>query len=370
VTVSVEGPALEIKSINAYDEIVAKTQQQHRLFAAHWELTYRCNVRCSHCYLDVLPAQANVPDELTTAECLSLVDALAALGALNLTFSGGEVFTRRDFFEIAEYARTKRFLLRIFTNGIAITPELADRIATLHPYAVEISLYGASAETHEQVTRYARSFELTTQALRLLRERGVRTVIKTVLMRHNVHELNALKALAEELGAQFRFDITITPKDSGMRAPLEHRLSYDDLVWLFRETFAPVSWSERTVRLDQPTCGIASNALLIDPVGNIFPCVQVRIPIGNVRARSLQDMWQASPVWKELAHLHLNQLPVCRTCELRTLCVRCHGLAQLEDGDLRGPASSNCFSALARRQVLVEKGVLPTDYPVPEHLRA
>jgi radical SAM protein with 4Fe4S-binding SPASM domain len=116
----------------------------------------------------------------------------------------------------------------------------------------------------------------------------------------------------------------------------------------------PALWAGRVVSPDQHTCGMASSALVIDPYGDVFPCVQTRIVAGNVREQSLQTIWQSETLCN-LARLTLNELPVCRTCELRNLCVRCHGLAQVEDGDLRGPASVNCREALARRQVLIEK---------------
>jgi len=363
--VSVEGPTHDPRAANPYAQIVAQTQRQRRLFSAHWELTYRCNERCTHCYLDVSSPHADTTGELTTTECFRIVDELVAAGALNLALSGGEVLVRRDFFAIAEYARARRFLLRLFTNGTLITPSVADRIAALHPYAVELSLYSTQAELHDQITRLPRAFELTTRAIRLLRARGVRTVIKTPLMRENVREFHALEALARELGAQFRYDITITPKDDGSRAPLQHRLTRDDLIGLFRAVIDPSIWVGRTGKPEAGTCAIGSNALLIDPHGNVFPCVQTRLAAGNLRQQSLQTIWEHAPVWQELAGLTLDALPVCRACELRTLCVRCHGLARLEDGDLRAPARVNCREALARRQVLVEKGALPADYPLP-----
>ncbi|MBI2865137.1 MAG: hypothetical protein HYX94_11305 [Chloroflexi bacterium] len=102
----------------------------------------------------------------------------------------------------------------------------------------------------------------------------------------------------------------------------------------------------------------------------MFPCVQLRLPAGNLRERSLRQIWEESPLWLELMHLTMNDLDICRTCELQSLCLRCHGLARLEDGDLRGPARAKCTEALARRQVLMEKGALPQDYPVPRHLSA
>ena len=108
------------------------------------------------------------PGELTTAECLHVVDQLADLGVFNLALSGGEILVRRDLFEIAEYARSKRFLLRLFTNGTLIKPANADRIAALHPFAVEISVYGADAATHDAITQCPGSFAATLRALHLL----------------------------------------------------------------------------------------------------------------------------------------------------------------------------------------------------------
>lgn len=365
IETSSSGPASPI----SYARLVASTQETHRLFSVHWELTYRCNERCSHCYLNVLPPGANVPGELTTEECLRVIDQLAEAGALNITLSGGEILVRHDLFEIAEYARAKRFLLRLFTNGTLIRPAVADRIAGLHPYAVEVSIYGADAETHERITRLPRSFELTINAVRMLRERGLRVVMKTPLMRENVRHYRAIEALAAGLGARFRYDITITPKDTGGLSPLRHRMTDEDLLWLFRETLVPSLWTDRNVTDESRTCGIARNAVAIDPFGNVFPCLQVRALAGNVRDKSIKELWEASPIWQELGSLTLGGLPVCRTCELRNFCVRCHGLAQMEVGDLRRPALVNCREALARRQVLSEIGLLPVGPPIPAPLR-
>ncbi|HKP88144.1 MAG TPA: radical SAM protein [Blastocatellia bacterium] len=366
---SVNNLAGQINASSIYDRMIEGTQKAHRLFSAHWELTYRCNEQCSHCYLDVFQPNAEVPGELTTVECFRVIDELAELGAMHLLFSGGEILAHRDFFQIAEYARSKRLLLRLFTNGILITPRVADRIAALHPYAVEISVYSINPETHDNITRVPRSWELTARALGLLRDRGVRTKMKVPLMRENLYELRQLEDMAGRLGAEFRYDSTITPKDDGNLSPLRHRLTHKELVWLFHEVLAADPWVNRRVSADARTCGIGLNSLVIDPYGNIFPCVQTRELAGNVRADSLKAIWEESLVWKEMGGLTISELPVCRNCELLNLCVRCHGLAQVEDGDLRGPAFANCREAIARRQVLIEKGALPADHPVPEHLR-
>ncbi|MGE5141573.1 MAG: radical SAM protein [Rudaea sp.] len=365
---TVEGPGQEQDLFNPYTQILARSEKQHKLLSAHWELTYRCNVKCAHCYLDVFYPRANVAGELTTDESLRLVDDLADLGVLNLTLSGGEILVHRDFFRIAEYARSKRFLLRLFTNGILITPTVADRIAALHPYAVEISLYSTRPERHDRITGLDRSWELTTRAFRLLHERGVRTLLKTPLMRENAEEIDSLESFAHELGAGFRVDTTVTPKDSGDLSPFAHRAGFEQLVAYFQSHADPHKWLERTVTDEERTCGIGSKAIAISPYGNVFPCVQVRLKAGSVRETPLRDIWDKPAVWQELSRLTIGELPVCRSCELRSLCIRCQGLSLVEGKDLRAPALANCRSALARRQALISRGVLPADYPIPPHL--
>src|SRR5437868_14362963 len=110
------------------------------------ELTYRCNVRCVHCYL------AGQEREMTLPELLPVLDDLADAGCLILTLSGGEVLLRKDFFEIAGAARARGFALRIFTNATMVTPRIADRIAALDPVVGETSLLGGDAATHDGVT--------------------------------------------------------------------------------------------------------------------------------------------------------------------------------------------------------------------------
>src|SRR3990172_6793997 len=76
---------------NRYLQIVSQMARKHRLLSVHWELTYRCNDKCTYCYLDVFSPNASVPGELTTEQCKQTLDQLAALNAFNITFSGGEI---------------------------------------------------------------------------------------------------------------------------------------------------------------------------------------------------------------------------------------------------------------------------------------
>ena len=331
---------------NPYATLLARAQAERRLLAVHWELTHRCNERCTHCYLTVRAPRAGRSDDLTTAECLDVLDQLAGLGVLHLTFSGGEALVRQDFFTIAAAARTRRLAVRLFSNGLAITPRIADRIAALDPLAVELSLYAADAATHDALTQRPGAWARTRQACELLHARGVRTVLKSPIMRENVTQLQALQALATELGAHFRYDLTITRGIDGTTAPLRHRLTGDELAAFVRATEpvprppAPGAGPQR--------CAVGQRALLLAPDGTVYPCPELRLPAGNVRTQPLRSIWETAPLWNELAALRTAELSACRGCAVAQRCRRCHGIALAETGTLTGAPAVACREAWAR----------------------
>lgn len=340
--------------VDVYNAIVRKTQKQHRLLAIQWEMTYRCNEKCTHCYLDVLPPSAQVPGELSTEEAKQVIDDLARLGGLSITFSGGEVFLRKDIFEISHYARQKGFAIRYFTNGILIKPAIADKIAEVKPVVVEFSVYGSNAETHDLITEVPGSFDLTMRAIDLLLERKVRCLIKTPIMRENIHQVKELQQIAREKGITFQFDLTIIPKHTGDLSPLAHRPSDNEILHFLRDRVTPNSWSLVAQNDDFYFCGIGMNSLTINPYGEVQTCIGARVTAGNLRQTPLAALWKESPVWEETSKLSLKNLPVCHTCELRQFCIRCHGTAAFEDGDMLGCSSVAYREARLRRQAYQE----------------
>lgn len=337
-----------------YDTITRKASRTHRLLSIQWELTYRCNERCTHCYLDVMPPSAKVPGELNTEEAKDLIDELARLGGLTITFSGGEIFVRPDIFEISAYARKKGFAVRYFTNGILIKPEVADKIAAIKPVVVELSVYGSNAETHDSITQVPGSYDLTMRAVKLLLERGVRCIIKTPIMKENIEQISELQQQAKDLGVSFQYDLTIVPKHTGDVSPLKHRPSDDQLLAFLRGRTNTETWTLYPLESGHRFCGIGLSSLTISPYGEIYTCVGARVSAGNVRTTPLDSIWHESPVWEETGNLTISNLPVCSTCELRQFCVRCHGTAAFEDGDMLGCSSVAYREARLRRQAYNE----------------
>src|SRR5690348_12760981 len=112
------------------------------------DVTYRCNERCVHCYLD-----HDDHGEMSTAEITGILDQLAEAGTFFLTLSGGEVLMRRDFFQILEHARRLMFNVRIKTNGVMIGTEEARRLRALAVEQVQISIYSHRPQVHDAITK-------------------------------------------------------------------------------------------------------------------------------------------------------------------------------------------------------------------------
>ena len=179
------------------------------------DLTYRCNERCIHCYLD-----HDDHGEMNTAEIMDLLEQMAEAGVFFLTISGGEILMRQDFFEILEYARKLMFCVKLKTNAVMIREEQAARLARAAIDSVQISIYSHRAEVHDAITKLPGSLR------RSVAGANVAAAWSAGVFRQRADEaecrgLSGVRALAEETDAIFRLDPTMTPMMDGDRGVLE-----------------------------------------------------------------------------------------------------------------------------------------------------
>jgi radical SAM protein with 4Fe4S-binding SPASM domain len=321
--------------------------------SVHLDLTYRCNERCIHCYLDHVDH-----GEMTTAEIEDVLTQLAEAGVFFLTFSGGEVLLRHDFFHLVAYARRLLFNLKIKTNGVLIGDKEARRLRDLGVEQVQLSVYSHRPEVHDAITKLPGSLKRTVEAIRRLKSHGLKVTIANVLMTANSFDNAGVIALANELGAFCTVDPTITPKIDGSLSPLALRIPGHELHRVFRdpqmvpnveEFCAPPPEPGEDV-MDGYPCSAGHTACYISPYGDVFPCVQFPLPTGNVRQQKFLDIWRLSPQMAEVRSIRTKDLVTCSSCVHAGTCTRCPGLAYLE-GNMRGPSTADCEKSLQRTGV-------------------
>ncbi len=356
------------------DRLISRTVEKHRPLSVHFDLTYRCNERCVHCYLD-----HDDHGELTTAECLQVLDDLARSGALFLTFSGGEIFLRPDLYEILAAARRLHFDISLKTNALLVTPERAARLGELGVRRVQISVYSDIPAVHDAITKVPGSLQRTLAAIPILLQHGLQVKLACPLMRENLLAYRGVMALAEKLGVPYILDLTITPMMDGSSGPLAHRASVSSLLPVLQDarlqackpqptsaTARPESvWplgSAVSSGIESPAyqdlpCSAGHNSCYISPYGDVFPCVQLPQAAGNLRREKFDDIWYHAPQLERLRAIRESQLPICSRCEIRSYCERCPGLALMEGGNLLGAYERAC--ALAEEKARLAGVVAP-----------
>ena len=339
---------------NLTDLLFEKSVRRHIPLSVHIDLTMRCNELCRHCYRVI-----EERPELTTDELKALLDELARAGTLYLTFSGGEVFLRKDLFELVEHARRLHFDLRLKSNALLITKAKAERLKALGVRQVDISIYSADPAVHDWVTKVPGSLERSLKGVSLLKDAGITVKLNCPLMRQNVGQYREIRALAERLGVLSGFDPMITTKNDGDTSTVQLRITRKQLHQVLQDPDLNPQLGKTDVReippvrpdLDEIPCGASHNACYISAYGDVQPCVAMPIACGNVRDEPFEEIWRRSPEMLRVRSIRIRDLHTCSTCAASRFCTRCPGQALVENGDLYGPSIANCEHALVGAQL-------------------
>ncbi len=276
-----------------------------------WELTYACNLSCVHC---LSSSGRRDPRELSTEQCKALIDEFQRMQIFYVNIGGGEPTVRPDFWELVDYATAHDVGVKFSTNGVRITPEVAQRLAASDYVDVQISLDGADAEVNDAV-RGPGSYDMAIRALENLAAAGFKDAkLSVVATRHNIPQLDEFKAIADKYGATLRLTRL---RPSGRGADVwdelhptqdQQRVLYDWLVAngegvLTGDSFFHLSaFGEALPGLNM--CGAGRVVCLVDPVGDVYACpfaIHDSFLAGNVVSDGgFQNVWSTSELFSEL----------------------------------------------------------------------
>lgn len=289
-----------------------------------WEVTYACNLTCIHCLSD---SGARGRSELTTAQCMRVIDTLAEQKVFQFNIGGGEPFMRPDFPDLMDYAHSKGMVTCISTNGTLIDKEMARRLDHKQVY-IQVSLDGASPETNDPI-RGQGSYQKVIQALECLKQRSIEVSVNTVLTRLNYPELDQLVRLAEDYGAKLRVS-RFRPSGRGKASWNDLNVSKQQMAdfsqWLDRhlgvstgDSFFSVATEERR-SLGLNMCGACKLTCCISPNGAVYPCAFLQEPefrAGKVPEDDFADLWKHSPIFRSFRNLEIKS---CESCQRFHLC--------------------------------------------------
>lgn len=319
-----------------------------------FDLTYRCNNNCRHCWLWLHPDAEEKQQELSTNEIYQIVASARQYGTQAWQISGGEPMLRPDFYEIFDYITRKSVHYSLNTNGTLITPEIAQLMK--RKGRKMIALYGATATVHDHVTRSPGSFEATMRGINYLKEAGAFFSIQVIPMRDNFHQFSEMLSLAEKLSQDYRIGATwlylsATQSKSRNQEIIHQRLDPPDALVIdppnpssvilkdyeYREKIT----NNTKINIEKNNGGLFSNCINekeefhLDPYGGMSFCPFIKDPELRFSLRE----YRFSQVWDELIPSVKYKIQFdqeykdnCGSCESRQDCHWCPVYSYLEHG--------------------------------------
>ncbi len=336
-------------------------------FLVVWNVTRQCNLRCKHCY--ALAGQRD-KNELNDAEALSAVDKMAEAGVAYIALSGGEPLIRSNIWEITDRIRNHGMAFSIATNATLMTKENAEKLKEKNCLYVQISVDGASPETHD-FFRGEGAFEKTMKGIKNAVSVGLHVGIACTITQHNYNEVSKIIDLAENIGAKTFMHYNFIPTGRGkdiVSLDLTPQQRENLLVMLVEESkkrkiqilstacqfsrvciernapnMSMTHFDNANIPKESPLailadfvggCGTGRLYCALDYDGSITPCVFIPIKLGNIRNDDLLDVWLNADAFRKIRD-RVHFTGACGTCNYRNVCGGCRARAYGYFNDLQ-----------------------------------
>ncbi len=330
----------------------------------YWETTISCSLACRHCRAEAI--RYRDPQELNFEEGKKLIEDVASLGSM-LILTGGDPMERSDLFELIDYARSLHVPVGITPST---TPRLKrETVQAFHQHGVSamgISLDGAEASTHDAFRGFSGTFDRAREALTWAAEARIPVQINTTVTRQNIHELPALYELlkTEHAPPVKRWSLfLLVPTGRAQMTDLPDAEEMEEVyAWLYRKggespfhvgtVEAPMyrrylmqqrlkageSFGELLNVAARYGLGIrdGNGVIFVSHRGQILPSGFVpHTPLGNVKERSLVEVYRDSPELKVLRDMDQLQ-GKCGRCDFRWACGGSRARAAALTGNMMG----------------------------------
>lgn len=328
-----------------------------------WEVTRTCNLACIHCRA----AAQDHPyeNELSTEECFGLLDNIASFASPIIILTGGEPLLRPDIFEIASYGNEKGLRMTMAVNGTLLSSDIARKMLDSGIQRISISLDGATAASHDAFRQVPGAFEGALKGIANARETGLPFQVNTTITQQNLHELPAIQEMTVSLGAAAHHIFLLVPMGRG-KDLAEQGISAEQyektLHWFYEQkervplqlkaTCAPHYYrilrqrakadgrevSFQTFGLDAMTRGCLGGTgfAFVSHLGQVQPCGYLELDCGNVREKSFKEVWESSPIFRNLRDFKKYE-GKCGRCEYVRVCGGCRARAYESTGNYLAP---------------------------------
>lgn len=340
-----------------------------------WNLTRRCNLKCSHCYISAGPGES-ARGELDTAACFRVIDQLLEVNpAPMLILSGGEPLLRDDLAGIAAHATGQGATVVVGTNGTLLTDQRIAALMAAGVTGVAVSVDSLRPEYHDRFRRGTDALADTTAALQRMRANRLDFIVQTTATRGNKREVPSLLMWAAEQGAvSFNLYFLVPTGRGGQLTDLDAD-EYESLLgelaeyerryrgtMMVRAKCAPhfirkvyEESPESSVLNYQTRCPCGIQYCRITPEGRLTPCPYMPKVAGDLTQQTFGEIWNGSELFRDLRRRELGGK--CGACEYRLICGGCRARAFAATGDHLAADPSCAYEPDGTKQLIQRRDV-------------
>ncbi|MBE9546684.1 MAG: heme b synthase [Proteobacteria bacterium] len=325
----------------------------HTLRMIAWEVTRSCNLSCVHCRAS--SEYGPYEGELTTDQCLRLIDDIVSFSKPVIILTGGEPLMREDIFEIASYGDKKGLRMVLATNGTLVTDEIAVKMLESGIKRVSVSIDGLDAESHDAFRGVSGAFEGAMSGIAAMKKAGMEFQINTTITRVNLDQIKEILSLVVGLGAAAHHIFLLVPTGRG-KEMADQEISPQDyeetLNWFYEESLhCPIQLKATCAphyfrifhrrRKEKPAesrgerdslnamtrgCMGGVSFCFISHTGQAQPCGYLEIDCGQLKEKGFEEIWNGSAVFNDLRDLSKYE-GKCGRCEFIKVCGGCRARA-------------------------------------------
>ncbi len=310
--------------------------------SAVFELTPLCNFSCVMCYVHLTKEQLQKQGKMLSAEeWIDIAAKAKEMGTLYITLTGGEPFTRPDFWQIYSELNKMGFLISILSNGYMIDEGVIEKFREYGmPYSVKLSAYGASDETYMRTCGCAGGFTKLGKAVKLIKDAGIPLAMTGTVVRENAADLQQLYAAARDWHIPFSHTVTVVKSARGAVNSAEtSRIKFEEFVdgmtleEIEKNKFPPL-------KTPFAWCSSYGSSFWLTWNGHLQLCSFMNAPFSTLE-NGLQNAWEELNTKLEA----LKSPPECAECRYAPFCQRCPGILCAESGNAEKISEDICNTA-------------------------
>ncbi len=327
---------------NEFIDDLLKNEIPNRYLFGTFELTRQCNFRCPMCFI-----RKNDSKGISSERLISIAKHCIEKGLLELTLTGGEVFTREDFFNIYDSIYDMGVLISIMTNAYLLDDTKIEKLLQKPPHAIYITLYGGSNKTYKELCGVESGFSIVYNNIKRLLDGGINVMLQMLLVNQNIDDYEEILNLSKKLNVHLRVNYELFPpiRDSDTNLDdVEHsRLNIDKVPssllsesQVFKSNYANNTFFKE--------CNALKNNFFITAEGNLQICQRASYP--QIHIHDNID-YSVNSLEKELNRI--SKITKCIDCTYRSYCNLCLGEIYINENDELSPVKYICENAKIRK---------------------